>query len=314
MPWPLAVHSQSSLDVNLKLFELLGRFALFGLWEDWARQQVVAAAGDDPPTNPAAPEAPSSVALITRRLLSFVVSNPALELPIADHGATDLGLAMLCWVNSGVGAEEIVGWLENLVGRLNFTVRTRARYPTIGRSYQDLMTEHADRSDEAFKAATAGSTLIPLLAVWATAVGRTDLTAALADLVGADLVHCNLQLWTPGEDSEEHLYINDTTHGRALTGLRVDASGENLIENIQAMVGEDPPFQRLSACAAGHYPIVLVACRHWRLPVPPDLYVGAAARSIVRTVSDDKERLEFEAEGSAAEPQVAGGEARLSAP
>lgn len=310
----LSVNSQSPLDVNLKLFDLLGRFALYGIWQDWLRQRQDAevgealedeasanvsdsrgtaeanvaeraaaaqAADDEPPPVQSA----DSVALITRRFLSLIASNPALGLPAADHGATDIGLALYCWLRSGLGAEEVAGWLEEAVGRLDFSVRTRRRYPTIGRTYQDIMTEHADSSDEAFKAATAGSTLIPLLAVWTAAIGRTDLTAALSTLVRDKLAHCSMQLWSPGADSEAHLYINDASHGRALSGLTIDANGSGLIGAIERMLGDSPPLNDLSANVTGFLPIILVACRHWRLPVPPELYIGAASRSVAGQIA-----------------------------
>jgi hypothetical protein len=307
----LSVNSQSPLDVNLKLFDLLGRFALFGIWQDWHRRQLDAAAedvlegpaaapvsdsgepakagdvaeaaevatakeGDEPPPV----QSVDAVAVVTRRLLSLVASNPALGLPAADHGATDLGLALFCWLRSGLGAEEVDGWLEDAVGRLDFTIRTRGRYPTIGRAYQELMTEHADRSDDVFKAATAGSTLIPLLAVWTAAIGRTDLTAVLSELSQGELAHCTMQLWSPGADSEAHLYINDDSHGRALSGLRIDADGSGVIGAVERMLGSPRSLDNLSANTTGYYPIILVACRHWRLPVPPEFYIGAASRSV----------------------------------
>lgn len=37
------------------------------------------------------------------------------------------------------------------------------------------------------------------------------------------------------------------------------------------------PFYSLSAIASGHWPIVAMACRHYRLPIPPHLWTGLLA-------------------------------------
>jgi hypothetical protein len=94
-----------------------------------------------------------------------------------------------------------------------------------------------------------------------------------------------MQLWSPGDDSEGHLYINDASHGRALSGLIIDADGNGLIPSIAGMIGKTRPLDELSASTTGYFPIVLVACRHWRLPVPPEFYIDAAALSIASQVS-----------------------------
>ena len=290
----LAVHSQSPLDVNLKLFDLLGRFAIFGIWERWAerlattvgdgeaedRADAGGGVGGDATEIATGPIAVSSAARLTRDALALAAHNGALGLPLADHCATDVGLLLVGWMSSGLGPDEIEPWLDDAVGRLDYAVRTRSRYPSVARDYRELMAERRDRSDDAFKAATAASTFLPLLAVWTSAIGLDRLTTMLSLLVGDQLAHCNLQLWSPAADSEAHLYVNDTSHGRALSGLRLEPSGRRLIASLAEMVGQGAPYTALSAVTCGLEPLILVACRHWRLPVPVDVYIDAAAQAM----------------------------------
>lgn len=91
----------------------------------------------------------------------------------------------------------------------------------------------------------------------------------------ADLLqHCEMQLWTPDDMSEAHLYLNDENHGRAISSLKVD-DGPALVSTVAAACALHDDFQKLSAVRFNYPPIVLLACRHWRLPIPPQFYIGS---------------------------------------
>lgn len=136
------------------------------------------------------------------------------------------------------------------------------------------MLHPTDRSDEYFRQNTTGSTLIPLLAAWLSGMEETEATDAIAKLVKEKLEHCTMQLWLLDETSEDHLYLNTATHGQALTDLDV-TDGKALIEIIGKAVEEKSSCTSLSAFKTRNWPIVLLACRHWRLPVPPDFWISA---------------------------------------
>ena len=153
-------------------------------------------------------------------------------------------------------------------------MRTKGRYPTSLREYTDLVEHPREQSKEYFEEATAGSTLIPVLAMWSKALGRPDLATRLARLTVDKLAHCTMQTWTPGKDTEQHLYVNSNVHGLAITDLPIKEGGVDLVETVIDGCQEGA-FDSLSAIKTSEWPIVLTACRHWRLPVPPDFYVHA---------------------------------------
>ena len=160
---------------------------------------------------------------------------------------------------------------------LDFAIRTRGKYPSVSSDHRDLIDHSKDRSDAYFKEATSGSTFIPLLAAWLCGLEDRDALAKLAKLVNEKLDHCTLQLWLLDDSTEESIYRGGHDHGTALSNLSISTC-DGLLGTISDACQKQTAFERLSASKTGYWPIVLLACRHYRLPVPPqfwiDLFVG----------------------------------------
>lgn len=260
----LSIGSQSSVDVNLALFDALGRIAVAGLWVHWIGEQ----GGQE-----GKEIAQKGVAQFTHAGLALIRNNPALLLPIADHQGTDIALFLQLWLASGLDAAGVTSWLQEMAGRLTFTIRTRGRYPSSVLDYRQLAEHPRDRSDEYFKEATAGSTLIPLIAAWLQALGKSDVVQTLTTLVREELAHCTLQLWMPDANSELELYVGENIHGRALCDLPLHEGGTQLLDTIAEACRADTGLAGLSAFQTGFWPVIFVACRVHRLPIPPGFWI-----------------------------------------
>jgi hypothetical protein len=261
------VASFSSLDINLKAHEIMGRIAMRGLWLAWAKGQgavpePLQTADDDP------------LHTITMQLFSLIDNNPALQSPISDEQAIDIALALMLLGVHGGFSQAISSWLEALIERIYFAYRTHGAYPSCKWSYWDLVEHPAEKTDEYRKEATGGSTLFPLLALWAGGYGSDKALAKLAEFKNKHLEHCNFQLWFPDGDSEAGLYRGSDRHGDMLSDIPVDAEGTETREYVEMECGTNEHFGKLSAIQLGHWPIVLMACRHYRLPVPPQIWLG----------------------------------------
>jgi hypothetical protein len=261
----VSVNSSSAVDVNLAMFEALGRIGLTGLWMKW-----VADLGGE-----IEEEAREGIVRYTRAGIAMISKNPSLLLPISDRQTTDIALFLMLWVDSGINVPGMGQWLEEMASRLDFTIRTRGLYPSTASDYRDLADHPRDGSDEYFKESTAGSTLIPLLTAWLHALQRTVSVEAMGKLVREELEHCTLQLWMPDEASEQTLYTGDGEGGRALCDLPVGRGGEILLRTILEACDKDDGFLSLSAVKARLWPIVLMACRHHRVPVPVNFWIEA---------------------------------------
>lgn len=259
----LAVGSNSAVDINLKLFEVLGRLAQSALWLWWIRNQI------DLPADKAE-LASTRIAVLCEAALALLNNNPALKLPLADHQTTDVVSAFMMFMAGDVDAAKVHQWLGNMTDRLVYAIQLHRRYTTSLTDYRDLVEHPRERTAEYREEATAGSTLIPFLAAWLAKVGDEDHLARLAALASDQLKHCTLQLWLPDEHSELHLYLDDDTHGRALCDLPITKGGADLSEVLTEAL-KDYGEMRLSAhdrC----WPLVVLACRHWHLPVPPQYW------------------------------------------
>lgn len=262
----MAVGSRNAVDVNLKLFDVLGRVAMTGLWLKWLSDNLKDI--DQDATS-------KMLAQYFDVGMSVIESNGALRLPVSDDLTTDIALFLVLCLYSSADGSRLTRWLQAMVENYEFTILYEGRYPTSLTDYTDLVEHPKERSKEYFKEATAGSTLIPLLATWTEALGRADLVRRLVRFANEKLGHCTMQLWVPSEDSEAHIYMNTDLHGAAITDLPIKEDCSGLFEAIVDACKSEHGTSALSAMRTGAWPIVLMACRHWRLPVPPDFYVHA---------------------------------------
>lgn len=276
-----AVDSHASLDVNLKLFELVGRLSLRGLWLVW---QLAPPNGPVVLSNEYLQSLPSTMADVTKttveridrlcqQLMQLVSNNRALLSPIGDWQAIDIGLAFTL-LACRPGAHGAIGeWAEELAKRTIFAFNVHGRYPMTSHSYWDLVDHPSERSEEYRQSSTEGSILYPMLALWAAARNDRELFDELAKFKTDSLGHCTFQTWLPDEDSEDNLYLGRANHGAALTGIPVTAGSQDTLDFVLEEVGNNKHYDALSAVQLGHWPIVLTACRYHRLPIPPHVWL-----------------------------------------
>jgi hypothetical protein len=260
-----AVNSSEPTDVNLKMFDTLGRLALTGHWIIWLGRF----GGRDL-------NGEQIVGLRKHVTSGFemIANNPSLYLPLMDEQAIEMALFLGLAAQMGHADADIKNWLAEMVHRLNMTVRGHGRYPTALRDYTDLIVHPKAHTDEYRQEVTPGSVLVPLLLAWVTALNDQGSVSALEKLKAGPLAHCTLQLWLPDEDSEEHIYLNDAVHGVALADLPVSGAGQDLLRVLAAASKSAEGFNNLSAVKSGYFPVILTACRHYRLPVPLPFWIS----------------------------------------
>nr|VFJ68482.1 MAG: hypothetical protein BECKFW1821C_GA0114237_101458 [Candidatus Kentron sp. FW] len=172
-------------------------------------------------------------------------------------------------------SDEITSWLSEMVNRADFSFRVNGKYPCNINQYSDLL-DHPKREGTYLKDNTAGSILYPVIALWACLLDDEALYKKVQSIKEQHLQHCNFQYWYPDETSEAHFYRNDDFHGAALSPLSIEDPPEKFLEQLFEECGKTQAFHELSAMKAGIWPLVLVACRHYRLPVPLHLLQGFA--------------------------------------
>lgn len=255
--------TRSSVDVNQRLFDLLGRIAMAGTWIQWLGPRV------DEGARKAMGE---QLANLNSSAFKLIANNHALFLPLCDINSIEISMILCLTATSNGNQGDIRTWLEQMVTRLDFALRTHGKYTCVFGDYRLLISHPRARSDEYRKEATSGSTLIPLLVAWLGALGENDALRMLTELKRTILSHCTLQLWLPDTDSEALLYTGHGEHGVALS-IPIDQPFDQYIAKISNACARKSSFQELSAIKTGFWPIVLLACRHNRLPVPPQFWI-----------------------------------------
>jgi hypothetical protein len=254
------------VDVNLALFDLLGRIAMAGLWSVWFAET---ASAEERAVNQ------KKIQDLVSEGFNLVAQNPMLFSPISDNQAIDIALFLQLTLSCGHISTDIAAWLTHMTDRIDFAVRTHGKYPCIYTEYRDLIHHPQEKSDAYRKEATSASILIPLLASWLAALGVDEAFAKLGELKRTQLEHCTLQLWLPDELTEGSVYIGGRDHGVALCDLAISAGGSELLDEIANACRREAAFESLSAIATGYWPILLVACRHHRLPIPPHFWISS---------------------------------------
>lgn len=260
-----SVPSHASLDVNLKLFDVLGRTAIYGLWQfHWL--QLFESSGD----KDMAERVRTNIQRTATLMGDMLQHNGVLSTPIKDDQAIDINIACL-FLNRAGYTGVIRMWVGEIAGATMFAYRTNGAYPCVFTDYRDLV-EHPKNMDGYRHDATSGSLLVPTLAVWAALTDDTGTLGALADFVSGTYQHSTLQLWFPGADSEEHLYRGTADHGLAFTGFTIERTCEAMLGPIKSECIASNAFWTLSALERGVWPLVVLASRHHRMPVPPQFW------------------------------------------
>lgn len=257
-----AVRGSCSLDINLKLFDLLGRLATNGIWTYWGACRW-------PDEEAEAKQRGLREAWTFMSSVKALISNnPVLLLPAKDDQAIDIFIAALLLAFDENNHEDVTGWLAEMLGRANFAYQVHGHYPCVLQSYSELLSHPKSGDDEYRKTVTSGSVLYPMIALWAALLNDNETYNNVACLKQEHLQHCNFQFWYPDECSEAHFYTDGGSHGAVLSNVCVDRPKEELLAQVFGECDQLPHFREMSAIKFGWWPLVVVACRHHRLPLP----------------------------------------------
>ena len=260
-----AVPSWSSLDINLRLFDIVGRIGTRGLWQLHLFNALTLENREDD-----AESIQNNLFEIAENLINVITNNSILSSPIKDNQAIDINIA--CLFLHKTGYEDVVKqWIYRITAATMYAYNSNDRYPCIHNEYHNLV-DHPKNDDEYRVDSTAGSLLVPTLAIWAAIVNDTRPLDGLSDFVTGPYKHSTLQIWYPGPDTEENLYFGSAAHGLASTDIRVERSCKDMLAPIISECASSTEFYSLSPLKIGLWPLLISACRHHRVPVPPHLW------------------------------------------
>ena len=256
-----------SVGVNRKLFDVLGRLAMNGIHAySLIPQDELMSPNDSLPRERSR--------AIVMAVVELIQSNPCLYSPISDDNAIDIFLAAYLLFEH-LDARPFLGdWLSEMWGRSMISFQCHTQYPCMMKDYKQLARHPEAKTDEHRESVTASSVLYPTIAFWAALLGHdelyNDIRAANIEL----LTHCNFQYWYPDSASEEFLYDDQGLHGACVTDLSVDRTPSEFAEYLWRECDVIDGYDSLSAIEAGFPFLILIACRHYRLPIPIQFTLG----------------------------------------
>jgi hypothetical protein len=260
-----AVGSRDSLDINLALFETLGRLALGGLFRAWLETKA---------GQPLGLIAKPSTKLVdtARGIAEMIEANRALYTPVHEDQAIDIVLAVMLLAVIPGTRESAANYVSQVANAAMIGFKWGELYPIIEHDYASLIRA-SDRSDETVrKELTAASILYPYLALFAMAFGNNELVADLGEFQTEHLPHCNFQIWVPNSRTEGKLWSGQR-NGSALGSLKIGRDGKELLAAVRKEAAATSHFEELSAVKLDQLPFFLLACRFFRYPPPPQTWL-----------------------------------------
>ncbi|MBZ5487255.1 hypothetical protein HW452_06920 [Halomonas aquamarina] len=260
----MAVNSRNSVDINISLFETLGRLSLHGLWLDtFSTTQGKVFAQE-------MGEKADNVLDIAIKMLN---ANPVLCLPIRDDFAIELALFMRLAAVRG-RLLSVIDYIRGMSEHLCNGLIARKYYPMPTTDYRSVLAHPGDRSDAYFEENTRAGILYIFVLAWLEIIGDKERSERLRSTLLEHAPHMTHQIWIPDGQTDEVFWGGGQEHGLSVPGLPLNESLEAIFELINRVIKEHPLHERVSAVKVGLLPILLTACRHYRMPIPPHVWQG----------------------------------------
>jgi hypothetical protein len=257
-----SVRPSCAVDVNLKLFDVLGRLALSGCWSYWFLGNIHE-------------DNEELLSFFTENFINYqetikklIVNNPILFTPYKDEQAIDLVLAIWLLSLDPKHWRDINSWLVRMTREVLQMFRFHNKYPTTISSYAELIEHPANKTDEYRKSVTKGSILYPYILAFSAIMSFDEPYKTIKIIKNEFLPHCNFQVYFFDESSEEHFYRFDKMHGATLSDVNVSEEPSDFLEQLVNECEQSNMLYEMSAFKYSFWPIILTGCRHYRLPVP----------------------------------------------
>lgn len=241
----------SEIDANLKLFDILGRMATTALIHRLFNNN-------------------SQYCSYISDLLKLIYNNPVLLSPIKEEQTIDISLGFLLLYHANC-IKYLNDWISSMVSCIDKTLLMRALYPRIDLGYEDLLKSINQKDEENFKNITCSSVLYSTLAFFSLLLENVDLFRKLSSAIEKHLPHCNLQAFFFDENSDEHFYRNDCGHGVSMVDISL-LNENDFFNNLVDAIKKLDSLSYISASKIGLFDIIIVGCRHHRIPLPWEFF------------------------------------------
>lgn len=214
---------------------------------------------------------------IAQLLQVLIHHNSSSSSPRYDENSIEISLALLLLSVTHQHAG-VAGWIRELSSKLYFTFGVSKSFPIATDSIEDLVAmEIEDLSDEQVQKLRNLSTLIPTVMYWCANRGLSEPYRLLHAQRDAAFKGVCFQLWYADQRTESHLYREPAQYESGAMEvpihfpLQMDELKQR--EALKEQSGNIASLESFSAIAAGFPGLMLMASRHFRTPMTPQLWL-----------------------------------------
>ncbi len=198
----------------------------------------------------------------------MTTTNPLLFSPFKDDQAIEITLALLFLSIENKNNHNIQELLKSISEAVYNQFSFNTNYPANIYSHSELIEHPLNDTEEYRKSVTKGSILYPMISIFSAIYGENEAYEIMKKLKEEYLTHCNYQIFFLDETSEDYLYNFEEMHGATLSHVNINQAPNELLNEINNECELSNGIKDLSAVKYNFWPLLLVASRHFRLPVP----------------------------------------------
>lgn len=256
-------HYGSHVNTSIKLFDILSRFSVYVYW----------LYSDIQNENDKDLKQKSIDKLCNHLdvLQSLILNNGILFTPLKDSQIIEISLFILAFnlSNEEEHIEFLKLYVTNLINALKTSYGINYLYPVIYEDFDKLLNHSSQHDDSYFKEATSGSLMLPTLALISAIFEDESSFKIIQEIQKVKLSHCNLQFWFPRENSENIMLRSpERLHGACWSSVPIQKNMPEFLKEVQTMLSKNEHLKNFSLLENNLDPILLVACRHYRQPIP----------------------------------------------
>ena len=256
-------HFGSHINTNLKLFDLSSRFSVYAYWlyfdlENEKNLEIKKNLSEE-------------ICIHLDFLQELILNNGILLSPIKDSQIIEI---LLLFIAFNLSNEEkhilfIKHYFNNLINALKASYNMNYLYPIIYEDFKEILNHVSNYNENNFKEATTGSLMLPSLALIASIFNDEASFNIIQEIQKEKLSHCNFQFWFPREKSENMMLKSPNRfHGACWSSVPTQKNMPTFIQEFKSMLSNNDHLKDFSLIKNNLYPILLVACRHYRQPIP----------------------------------------------
>lgn len=278
---------------NAKLFDIISRLATYGVWLSWiiSYNEEISSHSYD--------LSKSMINDIYDAITDIIRNNSTLLSPFNDDNAIDIAICLYFLSLNEQCDKFIIDWLSQMLMKIKFAFNSNDYYPITLTKIRAFSSKN--KNCDLYQSIPS-SILYPILYIYISIFDLKDSLKTLSEIKSTFLPKTNFQIWFPNKKSELDFYKNDSPHGLVFPSLDICKDDCVFFKIILDEANKKDSFHDLSAIEQNIYPLIFLACRHYRIPLPINFIIEnfeekityLSERKSATVINVDKNSHEFE--------------------